>query len=155
MIFRRDIKCLWAIEFICEKGESKNIFDGYIAGRQVMVVSNETVAPIYLPSLLETLGGREVEVHILPDGEQFKTVETWSSILDRLVAIQARRDATLVALGGGVVGDIHDAGVCRQGRYLADIGRADGIHERALATLERAEYQHVRGFCYPDRTASR
>ena len=49
---------------------------------------------------------RQVETQIIPDGEQFKTVETWQGILDRLVAMQARRDAVIVALGGGVVGDI-------------------------------------------------
>lgn len=72
----------------------------------VLVVSNETVAPLYLEPLLAALGGRPAETHVIPDGEQYKTVETWQGILDRLVGMQARRDASIIALGGGVVGDI-------------------------------------------------
>ena len=78
----------------------------HLGNGKVLVVSNDTVAPLYLDSLLGALGEREVETHIIPDGEQFKTVDTWQGILDRLVAMQARRDAVVVALGGGVVGDI-------------------------------------------------
>jgi 3-dehydroquinate synthase len=73
---------------------------------KILVVSNETVAPLYLHPLRDALPGRDVETHVIPDGEQFKTAETWYGILDKLVAMRARRDATLVALGGGVVGDL-------------------------------------------------
>ena len=72
----------------------------------VLVVSNETVAPLDLEMLVHSLGDRSCETLLLPDGEQYKTTETWQRILDRLVQIRARRDATLLALGGGVVGDI-------------------------------------------------
>ena len=82
------------------------LWEKQLGDGRVLVVSNETVAPLYLDSLLDTLGTRDVEVHVIPDGEQFKTVETWQGILDRLVDMQARRDASLLALGGGVVGDI-------------------------------------------------
>ena len=84
----------------------RSLWDRHLGQGKVLIVSNDTVAPLYLPPVLETLGERQTEIHILPDGEQHKTVATWNSILDKLVAIQARRDATLVALGGGVVGDI-------------------------------------------------
>ena len=73
---------------------------------KVLVVSNDTVAPLYFGQLNQALGDRPTELHIIPDGEQFKTVETWYGIIDKLVSMQARRDATIVALGGGVVGDI-------------------------------------------------
>jgi len=73
---------------------------------KVLVVSNETVAPLYLQSLQPALEGLQAEFHVLPDGERYKTLETWSGILDKLVRMQARRDASLIALGGGVVGDI-------------------------------------------------
>ena len=73
---------------------------------EVLVVSNETVAPLYLETLVDSLGDRSCETLLLPDGEQYKTMDTWQRILDRLVEIRARRDATLLALGGGVVGDI-------------------------------------------------
>jgi 3-dehydroquinate synthase len=72
----------------------------------VLVVSNDVVAPLYLDTLAAALGGRRFETHVVPDGEPHKTVATWQGIIDRLVGMQARRDCTLVALGGGVVGDI-------------------------------------------------
>jgi len=73
---------------------------------RILVVSNDTVAPLYLERLQEGLQGRAATVHILPDGERHKTVETWFGIIDALVGMQARRDACIIALGGGVVGDI-------------------------------------------------
>jgi len=73
---------------------------------KVLVVSNDTVAPLYLDTLRPVLEGLQAELHIIPDGEQYKTVETWYGILDKLVQMKARRDASLIALGGGVVGDI-------------------------------------------------
>ena len=78
----------------------------HLGDGDVLIVSNETVAPLYLDTLLGALADRSPEVHVLPDGEQYKTVETWQGIIDRLVGMQARRDSNLVALGGGVVGDI-------------------------------------------------
>jgi 3-dehydroquinate synthase len=73
---------------------------------KTLIVSNEVVAPYYLEPLKSALSGRELDVHIIEDGEQLKTVQTWSGILDKLVDMQARRDANIIALGGGVVGDI-------------------------------------------------
>ena len=78
----------------------------YIAGRQVMVVSNETVAPLYLQAVLDMLAGFETATVILPDGEQFKNLDTLNSIFSALLEKRFNRDCTLVALGGGVVGDI-------------------------------------------------
>lgn len=82
------------------------VFEPHIGGRQVMVVTNATIAPLYLDRLLATLTTWTPQTQILPDGEAFKTIETWSSILDALLAVPCARDATLVALGGGVIGDI-------------------------------------------------
>jgi len=73
---------------------------------KVLVVSNDTVAPLYMHKLRPVLEGPQAELHVIPDGEQYKTMETWSGILDKLVQMKARRDASLIALGGGVVGDI-------------------------------------------------
>jgi len=78
----------------------------HIAGRQVMVVSNETVAPLYLDRLCAGLGNFDVHRKILPDGEQYKTLDTLNSIFDALLAVPCDRQVTVVALGGGVVGDI-------------------------------------------------
>ena len=77
-----------------------------LAGPHCLVVSNETVGPIYLERLQGSLPGRNVEAILLKDGESWKTLSTVGSILDRLVALRAGRDTTVLALGGGVIGDI-------------------------------------------------
>ena len=78
----------------------------YVTGNDCLVVTNETVAPLYLQQLKADLNGCSVGVLELPDGEEFKTIETAGSILDALVQARAGRDTTVIALGGGVVGDI-------------------------------------------------
>ena len=78
----------------------------HLAGKDCLVVSNETVAPLYLDKLLGNLSACSTESLKLPDGESFKTVDTASIVLDKLVRSRANRDTTVVALGGGVVGDI-------------------------------------------------
>ena len=78
----------------------------YLAGGDCLVVSNETVAPLYLDKLKANLSGQAVHAIELPDGEAFKTVDTASSVIDKLVKAGANRDTTVIALGGGVVGDI-------------------------------------------------
>ena len=78
----------------------------HVAGPDCLVVSNETVAPLYLEKLLQNLAGRKVTSISLRDGESFKTMATMQTILDELVASGANRDTTVIALGGGVVGDI-------------------------------------------------
>src|SRR5210317_721497 len=69
----------------------------------VLIVSNETIAPLYLNKLKESLARAEIHTLVLPDGEQFKTLEYWSRILDKLVEVRATRDATVLTLGGGVI----------------------------------------------------
>jgi len=78
----------------------------FVSGPDCLVVSNEIVAPLYFEKLLPNLAGREVSSVNLPDGETYKTVATMQAILDKLVETGANRDTTVVALGGGVVGDI-------------------------------------------------
>jgi 3-dehydroquinate synthase len=88
----------------------RELLDAQIPGRDLMVVTNTTVAPLYLPALRTALGGRRVAEWVLPDGEQHKTLETAGRVFDALVEHKLNRDATVLALGGGVVGDI--AGFC-------------------------------------------
>lgn len=76
------------------------------ANKQVMVVSNTTVAPLYLQLVRQALIGLNVEEMILPDGEQYKEISTWIRILDNLLSHRFTRRCTLIALGGGVVGDM-------------------------------------------------
>jgi 3-dehydroquinate synthase len=78
----------------------------HIRARQVMIVSNETVAPLYLASVEDALEGYRVERVILPDGERYKTLEVWNRIMDGLLGSRFGRDCTILALGGGVVGDM-------------------------------------------------
>ncbi len=77
-----------------------------IAARDLLVVTNEVVAPLYLDRLVRSLDGRRVASVRLPDGEQHKTLETTGRIFDALVQGRMNRDACVVALGGGVVGDM-------------------------------------------------
>jgi len=78
----------------------------YLHSADCLVVSNETVAPLYLERLLPNLEGANVSSICLPDGESYKTVATLQTILDELVDSGANRDTTVIALGGGVVGDM-------------------------------------------------
>ncbi len=78
----------------------------HIKSKQVVVVTNETIAPLYLEAVLKSLTGYIVETVILPDGEQFKTLDFVSQIFDKLLSCKFSRNATLIALGGGVVGDM-------------------------------------------------
>ncbi|WP_296243966.1 MULTISPECIES: 3-dehydroquinate synthase [unclassified Psychrobacter] len=79
----------------------------YITGRQVLIVTNDTVAPLYLNTLQESLETQfTVKVCMLPDGEQYKNQTSINQIYDALMAEHFNRDVTLVALGGGVVGDM-------------------------------------------------
>jgi len=77
-----------------------------VVGSDVLLVTNETVAPLYLDRARQALQGLRVGELVLPDGEAFKTLETASRILDALVEGGFGRDATVMALGGGVVGDM-------------------------------------------------
>jgi 3-dehydroquinate synthase len=78
----------------------------FIRGDDCLIVSNETVAPLYLEKLRLNFDCGSVSSISLPDGEAHKTLATMATILDKLVATGAGRDTTVVALGGGVVGDI-------------------------------------------------
>ena len=80
--------------------------NAFVRGSDCLVVSNETVAPLYYEKLCANLAECDVNSINLPDGESFKTVATMQSILDRLVELRANRDIAVIALGGGVVGDI-------------------------------------------------
>ncbi len=84
----------------------KDLFTQYIRGSQVLVVSNDTVGPLYLQQVVDRLADKKVDQCILPDGEQFKTLDTLNVIFDKLLCSGHQRSTTLIALGGGVVGDI-------------------------------------------------
>ena len=85
---------------------SKSLLSDHIQRKQVMVVTNTTIAPLYLEKLKDALSDFNVESVVLPDGEEFKTLETLNKVFDALLKAKFDRSSTLVALGGGVVGDI-------------------------------------------------
>ena len=78
------------------------------AGAAAMVVTNSTVAPLYLERLVHALRGRHRRVHSveLPDGERHKDWPTLNRVFDALLEARCDRDTAVYALGGGVVGDI-------------------------------------------------
>lgn len=78
----------------------------HIRGKQVCIVTNETVAPLYLEALEQSLENYQIDSVILPDGESHKTLDVWASIFDKLLEARHNRTTTLIALGGGVVGDM-------------------------------------------------
>ncbi len=80
----------------------------HLKGKQVAIVTNTTVAPLYLEKLAQPLRAAGISVIpiILPDGEAYKNSETLTLIYDALLQNRCERSTTLIALGGGVVGDI-------------------------------------------------
>ncbi|HNE90772.1 MAG TPA: iron-containing alcohol dehydrogenase, partial [Agitococcus sp.] len=83
-------------------------YQTYLKAKQVLIVSNTTIAPLYLAKVEQTLQslGYKVACHILPDGEQFKDLQHVEGIFKTLLEQRFNRDCALVALGGGVVGDM-------------------------------------------------
>lgn len=82
------------------------LYTPYIKGRQVMIVTNTTVAPLYLDKVKSALTAFDVDEVILPDGEEYKNLDTLNLIFDSLLEKRHNRTTTLIALGGGVVGDM-------------------------------------------------
>jgi 3-dehydroquinate synthase len=78
----------------------------YVKGRQVLIVTNETVGPLYLEKTLAAFADFQTASVILPDGEEYKNLEVLNQIFDSLLLERFNRQVTLVALGGGVVGDM-------------------------------------------------
>ena len=78
----------------------------HITGNQVMIVSNTTVAPLYIDKVKSLLTDFEVSEVVLPDGEQYKNLDTVNQIFTNLLENRFDRSSTLIALGGGVVGDM-------------------------------------------------
>ncbi|MFB2578348.1 MULTISPECIES: 3-dehydroquinate synthase [unclassified Acinetobacter] len=94
--------------FIGNQLASHELLADYIISDQVMIVTNDTIAPIYLQQYqqqLQTLG-KTVASCILPDGEKFKDLNHLNMIFDALLTHRFNRDCTIIALGGGVIGDM-------------------------------------------------
>ena len=82
------------------------VWTQHIRSQQVLIVTNSTIAPLYLSGLQNALSAYQLESVILPDGEQYKNLAHLEQIFDQLLAKKFSRNATLIALGGGVIGDM-------------------------------------------------
>ena len=86
--------------------QQQELIRAALGGGQALIVSNETVAPLYMDAVQAALDGVKVSQVLLPDGEQYKTLDSLQPIYDRLLGDAHNRTTTVIALGGGVVGDI-------------------------------------------------
>ena len=84
----------------------RDLLGAQIPGHDLLIVTNTTVAKLYLAKLTNCFSQRRIAECILPDGEQHKTLQTAGWVFDALVGNKMNRDVTVLALGGGVVGDI-------------------------------------------------
>ncbi len=88
-------------------GPDTQLISQYIGSKQVVIVTNPTVAALYLDKIQKLLDPN-IQVHIvtIPDGEQYKSFESFEKVITELLSINASRDTTIIALGGGVIGDL-------------------------------------------------
>ncbi len=93
-----------------------------IGARQVVIVTNDVVQPLYLETVVGALAGRECHTLVLPDGEASKTLENFARIQEFLLERRIDRSAELVALGGGVIGDL--------------VGFAAACYQRGIAYIQ-------------------
>lgn len=78
----------------------------FCAGKKVLIVTNKTLAPLYLENLISCLPNKQVDHVALEDGEQFKRLDVLNQVFTSLLEKRHDRKTTLIALGGGVVGDM-------------------------------------------------
>lgn len=132
------------------------ILEKHIDSSQVLIVSNETIAPIYLSKFVAQFPERiDVKTTILPDGEIYKTLETLNKIFDALLESRCNRQVTLIALGGGVIGDMTGfAAACYQrgvnfiqvpttllSQVDSSVGGKTGVNHRLGKNMIGAFYQ--------------
>lgn len=127
----------------------------HIPGRQVLIVTNNTVAPLYLEPVQAALSDWQTGAVILPDGEQYKTLEVLNQVFDALLEHRFDRSCTLIALGGGVVGDMTGfAAACYQrgvhfiqipttllAQVDSSVGGKTGVNHRLGKNMIGAFYQ--------------
>ncbi|NND55187.1 MAG: 3-dehydroquinate synthase [Gammaproteobacteria bacterium] len=82
------------------------LLDPYVNGRDVLIVTNDQLVPLYLQAAEQLTSKSRVQTLVLPEGESAKTLDTLNLIFDALVEHRYGRDCVLIALGGGVIGDI-------------------------------------------------
>jgi len=132
-----------------------DLLKSYIPGQKVCIVSNQTVADLYLDELKAQLSDYQLSTVLIEDGEQYKSMTSLNQILDHLLAQNVDRKSTVIALGGGVVGDIAGfaAASCLRGinfiqipttllaQVDSSVGGKTGINHRQGKNLIGAFYQ--------------
>lgn len=127
----------------------------HVRAQQVLVVTNDKVAPLYLDQLVASLVGFKVDTLILPDGEKYKNLETLNRVFDELLVKRHNRTTTLIALGGGVIGDMTGfAAACYQrgvqfiqipttllAQVDSSVGGKTGVNHRLGKNMIGAFYQ--------------
>ena len=131
------------------------LLDDYIKGQKVCIVTNQTVSPLYLDKLKAMLNAYQLSTFAIADGEQFKTLQTYHQVLDHLLGEKVDRQSTVIALGGGVVGDLTGfaAASCLRGinfiqvpttllaQVDSSVGGKTGVNHKAGKNLVGAFYQ--------------
>jgi 3-dehydroquinate synthase len=133
----------------------------YLPRGPLLVVTDENVAPLYLDPLLESLQPRTAATLAIPPGEQHKTLQAFGRVIDALVAAGVPRDGGVLALGGGVVGDIAGFAAASYQRGIAflqapttllsqvdsAVGGKTGVNHAAGKNLVGAFHQPLAVFC--------
>lgn len=94
--------------FIGSDLNPQTLLEPYVKGKQVMVVTNDTIEKLYLQHYVDAMNalGKTVAICVLPDGEKYKDIQHLNLIFDALLEAGFNRDCTVLALGGGVIGDM-------------------------------------------------
>ncbi len=135
--------------------DQADIYRAHIPSSQVLLVTNETIAPLYLERVSGALADYQTVPVVLPDGEQYKSLDVWNKIFDGLLAARFNRQCTVLALGGGVVGDMAGfAAACYQrgvhfvqapttllSQVDSSVGGKTGVNHRAGKNMIGAFYQ--------------
>ena len=104
--------------------ETSTMLRRHVHGKRVLIITNDRIAPMYLEKYTKLMSGNglQVDTVVLPDGEENKTFECMSMVLDRALELGLDRKSTFVALGGGVIGDM--------------VGFASAIYQRGVNFIQ-------------------
>jgi len=85
---------------------NRKLLASYASGKQIVAITNETIAPLYLDQVSSAFSEHELHTIVLKDGESTKNLDTYKEIIDFMIGVPCDRRCTIIALGGGVIGDL-------------------------------------------------
>ncbi len=135
--------------------QQKELLKPFISGHKVCIVSNQTVAGLYLEKLQSQLTDCQLSTVLVEDGEQYKNMTSFNRIIDHLLEQKVDRKSTVIALGGGVIGDLtgYAAASCLRGinfiqipttllsQVDSSVGGKTGVNHQQGKNLIGAFYQ--------------